>query len=383
LKNIVKIAIQIKEFGCNMKYIKSRKDLYLFIFALVFCFLIAEIVAIQVVDLYRWPEGVLRTYSALYEKTHHLREMDSQKWDYVENADELIFTVVRSFEGKRRKLLVQGDSWGEQVTQSAFSRAVVEHFAETNDWGVVNAGTTSYSASPMTMQFRILTGEYGLDPSDVLVFFDQTDLGDELCRYESRRLVGSDGELSAVLPEPLTSAEVYAVSRVLKSQDILAREYLPSMVRWGWYAAEKRIRRYSLDERRCGWADITRPLISGISNDEFDYIVSVFQDYFETVLSNPSTRNLVIAVHPHKSHLLTDGSYVYGIEEVVTAAVTKSKHKENIEVFEGKKIYDNYLSDIEIEEMFMQEDCSCHLTDEAHSKYLERLLFDAVLPSPQ
>jgi hypothetical protein len=347
----------------------------------MFCVVIAEVVAFQVVDLYRWPEGVLRTYSALYEKTHHLREMDSQKWGYVENADELVFTVVRSFEGKRRRLLVQGDSWSEQVTQSAFSRAVVEHFAETNDWGVVNAGTSSYSASPMTTQFQMLTGEYGLDPSDVLGFFDQTDLGDELCRYKSRRFVGSDGELLAVLPEPLTSAEIYAVSRALKSQEILAREYLPSIVRWVWHAAEKRIRRLSLDERRCGWADIIRPLVSGIPNDEFDYIVSVFEDYFEAVLSNPATRNLVIAIHPHKNHLLTDGSYVYGIEEVVTAAVARSKHRENIKVFEGKQIYDNYLTDIEVEEMFKKEDCSCHLTDEAHSKYLERLLFDAVLTS--
>jgi hypothetical protein len=233
----------------------------------------------------------------------------------------------------------------------------------------------------MTTQFQMLTGEYGLDPSDVLGFFDQTDLGDELCRYKSRRFVGSDGELLAVLPEPLTSAEIYAVSRALKSQEILAREYLPSIVRWVWHAAEKRIRRYSLDERRCGWADIIRPLVSGIPNGEFDYIVSVFEDYFEAVLSNPATRNLVIAIHPHKNHLLTDGSYVYGIEEVVTAAVARSKHRENIKVFEGKQIYDNYLTDIEVEEMFKKEDCSCHLTDEAHSKYLERLLFDAVLTS--
>jgi hypothetical protein len=333
-----------------------------------------EIFAIQVIESYRWPEDVLRTYSTVYEKTHHLREIDPEKWGYEENPDEILFTVIRPFEGQQRRLLIQGDSWGEQVTQSPFSHAVVEDFARLNDWGAVSAGTTSYSASPMTTQFQVLRDAYGLDPTDVLVFFDQTDLGDELCRYKDRRRLGSNGELLAVSPEPLTSSEVYTVSRGIEGQKILSRDHLPSILRWGWYAVDKRMRKRELEERKCGWAEITRPLRSGISDREFAYLVDVFQTYLETVLGNPSTRNLVIAVHPHKDHLLSDGSYDFGIGDVVAAAVEASKHKAKIKIFDGGSIYGNPLPDADVEAMFKQEDCSCHLTDEVHSEYLENLL---------
>ena len=65
-----------------MRWIKTKKDLFLFIAAILFCVLMVEIFAIQVVESYRWPEGLLRTYSTVYEKTHHLREVDPEKWGY-------------------------------------------------------------------------------------------------------------------------------------------------------------------------------------------------------------------------------------------------------------------------------------------------------------
>ena len=61
------------------------------------------------------------------------------------------------------------------------------NFAKKNNLGLINAGVTSFSPSLMQLQYEILEKDFNIKPNIVVAYFDQTDFGDELCRYKDKR----------------------------------------------------------------------------------------------------------------------------------------------------------------------------------------------------
>ena len=49
------------------------------------------------------------------------------------------------------------------------------------------AGTSSYSPSLMSAQLNAIRSQFGELPETIVAIIDQTDLGDELCRYKDLR----------------------------------------------------------------------------------------------------------------------------------------------------------------------------------------------------
>ena len=54
--------------------------------------------------------------------------------------------------------------------------------------GFINAGVTSYSPTLMRLQMDFLEKDFGIKPNIVVAYIDQTDLGDENCRYKDSRI---------------------------------------------------------------------------------------------------------------------------------------------------------------------------------------------------
>ena len=51
----------------------------------------------------------------------------------------------------------------------------------------INAGISSYSPTLMTIQYKILKNDFKINPDYVVVHIDQTDFGDDVCRYKKNR----------------------------------------------------------------------------------------------------------------------------------------------------------------------------------------------------
>ncbi len=50
----------------------------------------------------------------------------------------------------------------------------------------------------MNVQFNILENDFDIKPNVVIVYVDQTDIGDEFCRYRNLRVLDETGNLIKV-----------------------------------------------------------------------------------------------------------------------------------------------------------------------------------------
>ena len=58
----------------------------------------------------------------------------------------------------------------------------------------------------MHAQFRILENNFGIKPNVVVIYVDQTDIGDEFCRYKNNKVYSSNGNLIGIKREKFTRA---------------------------------------------------------------------------------------------------------------------------------------------------------------------------------
>ena len=122
-----------------------------------------------------------RNYS---NKVHHLRGKHFIKENI--KKEEYLFTEVSKYSKNKINFLIQGDSWAEYLSTKNLSKKTLNEIAKINKIGLINAGIASFSPSPMTVQFQILKENFNISPSVVIAIIDQTDIGDELCRYRSK-----------------------------------------------------------------------------------------------------------------------------------------------------------------------------------------------------
>jgi hypothetical protein len=132
-------------------------------------------------------------YKKYSNQLNHLRGFDFLKQlDPSLPSTHLDYLFSKIGDGKI-EVLLQGDSWAEQFMTSRPTVFTLQNFAETRDVSLIVAGTTSYAPSVMQAQFRILREDFGISPKIVVGVIDQTDIGDELCRYKDQTRCESSG----------------------------------------------------------------------------------------------------------------------------------------------------------------------------------------------
>ena len=75
--------------------------------------------------------------------------------DHNENYKNFLYSVIEVFEDSKKNILFQGDSWIEQINLEKQSLETVKNFSKENNLGIINGGTTSFSPTPMKLQYKI------------------------------------------------------------------------------------------------------------------------------------------------------------------------------------------------------------------------------------
>ena len=100
---------------------------------------------------------------------------------------------MSDFKNEKINILLQGDSWSEQflTNEKTYKNAIkyIQTTTKDNNMGFINAGVTSYSPTLMRLQMDYLEKDFGIKPNIVVAYIDQTDLGDENCRYKDSRII--------------------------------------------------------------------------------------------------------------------------------------------------------------------------------------------------
>ena len=148
----------------------------------------------------------LRFHKEYSKIVHHLRDSDG-RWDIKGKPENYLFSIINKFSADKKNVLLQGDSWIEQLSGANKTSAnLIKNFAKNNNLGIINGGTSSHSPSLMQLQYKILEKDFNIRPNIVVAYIDQTDIGDELCRYKDKRVYDNNNVLIAVKNEAYTRA---------------------------------------------------------------------------------------------------------------------------------------------------------------------------------
>ena len=115
---------------------------------------------------------------------HHLR--DANRWGGKKNG--YLFSTIKDGFDKKNTILLQGDSWIESISEIDSSQKILEDFSNFSNFNIYNAGITSFAPSLMQIQYKILKKDFGIKPKILIIYIDQTVIGDEFCRYKNKKI---------------------------------------------------------------------------------------------------------------------------------------------------------------------------------------------------
>ena len=214
---------------------------------------------------------------------HHLREEFVLDWLWKKpKVEDLMFTSINKIEDKDIIVLTQGDSYMEQLTFSPETKnlavEMVQKFGNKKKIGFINGGTGSFSPTVMHAQLNVLEEDFKILPNIVIAYVDQSDIGDENCRYKNHKYY-ENGVLKSVQPEShlmwreaFNYSEIYELSRIkLKDASKIFKTFdlINFKIRYGLAKSSIRFyRKYistnKIDKEKltkCYWGETERYLI--------------------------------------------------------------------------------------------------------------------------
>ncbi len=310
-----------------------------------------------------------RFYRHYASMTTHLREFQfllHLSPDIKASTTDYMFTRIG---GEGKTVLIQGDSWAEQFITSLGAYATLDNFALANHVNFVVGGTASYAPSPMAVQYRLLRKDFNVDPSVVVAIIDQTDIGDELCRYRSQLSKDEHGEL-VVRPYESTDLMPYSIRNYFDLIDILDGEG----------GALLRLIKYKIKKLQiggpsgCSQKTILAPTAGDLTAQDRAYFGERIAEYISTVFRySDKVEKLIFVTHFHRGHLT--GEFSLNVSELIRDVVQKSPYRERI--IQLDFLPSDYGNEAGVS-IFEEGDPFSHLTNTAHRQVYARKILQKV-----
>ena len=214
-------------------------------------------------------------YKKYTAELNHLRRFEFQQHMYPDAKKSITDFLFSNVGDGKRTILIQGDSWAEQMILGYPSFFALQIFSEENDTRVIVGGTTSYSPSIMTAQYRIMRDDFAIHPEIVVGIIDQTDIGDELCRYRQQRSKNKEGE-EIVRPYDGTTLVPYQLTSYFDLIDILDAPGIPLIKLIKYRLAKSK----KLAQGGC-YKEIVSPLEGQLTYDDRQYFKERVRAYID------------------------------------------------------------------------------------------------------
>jgi len=307
-------------------------------------------------------------YKKYAAELNHLRVFDFQQHmhpDAEKSTTDFLFSKIG--DGKQT-VVIQGDSWAEQMILGHPSFVALQIFSEKNNMQFIVAGTNSYAPSLMAAQYRLLKQDFSTQPDIVVGIIDQTDIGDELCRYRSQRSKNKAGE-DIVLPYGGTSYVPYLLTPYFELIDILdgAESPLFKLIKYRLVKSKTR------SPGGCN-LEVVSPLEGQLSAADRQYVESRIDAYINEVFRTPNQiKKLVLVTHFHRKH--ETGEYKVSVSELIKNSINASAFKDRIMQLDFKP--EDYVREDQAR-IFKQGDPYSHLTDYMHRKVFTAKILNVV-----
>ena len=234
----------------------------------------------------------------------------------------------------------------------------------------------------MQLQYKILEKDFNIRPNIVVAYIDQTDIGDELCRYKDKRVYDNNNVLIAVKNEAYTRAgydytKLYNISEIallynsklkrtfkltnffIKYSFLRLIEKLKSINKYGWQ--DKNI-------SKC-WVDETLKYLISAKKDEIAYFENRVKDYINFLTSREYIEKIILVTFPHKNHFgyhISKNKKNYYSIDVSNIIEKVSKNEKKIYHLNFSKLIFDEKINLKNDE-FSETDIASHLKYEYHA----------------
>jgi len=338
------------------------------IFILILSFITIQNISYNYISKYFYHKNYYEFVKKYIPKLNHLRvTLDETVCDSFEKPDCYIFTKVPSVKKYKNTIVVNGDSWAEVFVKSDNFLKLFSTFSENQKVDFVLSGVTSYSFSPMISQLDVMNQDWNITPNYLVSIFDQTDVGDEICRYKNYRDRDKSGKIIVKNFDIDLLKDPYNYSFFLERNEIFFsdKSKLEKLVRISISKIKHLIAAYN-KETKCSYEKIQKYMIEGLDENENIYMESIINDYVNEVFKNKNLKKLFIVTHPHKQHLL--GVYRYDIGKLIKNTLINSPYFSKIVFVDFYK--DNILDISD----FDKNDVASHIDHNSLKKYISYIL---------
>ena len=318
----------------------------------------------------------LNFYKQYSKKVNHLRFRPKFK---LNSKQEQLFTVLNN-SNSSKTILFQGDSWIQGMLKKPKAKDYLIEFVN-NDAKLVNAGITSYAPSLINAQYSILEKDFNIKPEILFIYIDQTDIGDEFCRYKNLRVLNSKGNLEKVLYEEypifkgtfniheilvLSEIDLNYKSKIIKTQKYFNYKLIKSINRFK--KQYHRIIKKDYYFEKCDSKKMESYFISP-NHEANKHFENVLKDYFNKITNKKYLKKIFIITHPHKTHVSSNkyDMNVSNLVEYITKDFPKIKHINFTNIIKNNpNFYD------EADEIWMSD--QMHLVESSYYFFIKEIL---------
>ncbi len=316
------------------------------------------------------------------DKINHLRpnKVDGNTTDYL-------FNNINNIKSKD-KILFLGDSWFQQINQKNYKSSYVslKEFSQKNKFEIINAGITSFSPSLMQLQYELLKKEFNINPSILVVYIDQSDIGDEFCRYKERKIFNKNGYLIAVNrfdydKEIFNGIKIYKYSKIkLQSNSFtkfiklsnfttyyfIKKNFfrLVQIIKHGWTSSDK------INFYKCRFKVIKSYLDN--KDDKADkYFKKTLSKFFDYLNNDKNIKKIIVTTFPHRNHL--KGEYKNNVSFHVEEVIKKYDDR-----FQHLNFLNFSLNDFDLDKLYVIGDVASHLNPEPHNEIFIKKIIEKI-----
>lgn len=367
-----------------------KKNIALIFFSIFFSFLLIYLSVfawVSIVQKYKDKNNFIKLENLNFHEKysnqmHHLRgnNWPHHKKNMLWKKEDYLFSVITEFKKNNDNYLIQGDSWAEYMVFKDKIRNSLISIAKEKKIGIINSGISSFSPSPMKIQYKILEEEYKIKPDYLISIIDQTDIGDELCRYKHNIINNENGTVKKIKREFNTGAvmdtsKFYSFSRIILEKKNFINFHITNYYFFKTFNQFKtriyNIKKYGMKNSgnyKCEFQQIQKYLFNLNKKDE-EYFKKRTQEYFNYLNSKKYLKKIYVVTFPHDGHL--KGNYKVNVSKIINEL---DLHSKIIHIDFNKLIKNNQF---QRDNIYEAGDPASHLNVRAHSLYIEKI-FDII-----
>lgn len=365
-----------------MKNFKSYIIIFFILFLVIeiFCFFIADIklkkLQSRLAPKLEMDHNAIKNY---IKYLPYVREKDySIKYKHSAfDNNYYIYNIINEYKDENNEnILIQGDSEAELLSQDPM-HSYLKNYAEKNKIGILNAGLSSYSISPMTVQLDIFENEFKIKPSIIFAIIDQTDIGDELFKYND--VDNNEFSLSLLSLDKKFQLESIDNFKQFNSSIYKLTEY--SINYFNYFKYRTNLTNfdtisYIIDKAKAKFFKISEvfyPLKRGLNSNEKKIFLKRVNNYINIAFQNENLKYIYFVTHPHPEQLEDNKKFISNVSTLIDDVISDSK-------FIEKLIHINFSKNnknVNIES-FVKLDRFSHLTNESYLDYYLPTILDEI-----